>query len=437
MSEERSLMIQALQQGILPITSQCGADCLFCSHRYNPPRVRTYHIPARSLQEIQEDMDLVKHLKTITIGESITTIVEGEPLCHPQLAEILSVVRNHYKGALIKLTTNGVLLNTTWVERLHSLAPIELTISLNSVSPKGRDLLGLPQAPELVPLLPSLSEHFPWHGSVVAMPHIVGREEFAHTLETLCVANARTVRVFYPGLTGLAPKELELTLESRQWVMSYVHDIQKRFNTPIILEPTTLDNLAAVVEGSIEGSAARISGINGGEVILVVNGEVPRSRVHAFNLVEAQANPVVKYRRGLFEHSTTLQKERGHKSGLVMHYDLSPLEIDELLQAVEEAALINKRVLVMTSALGYGVIAEVLRHTSAKVEKVESRFFGGNIAAAGLLTVEDFAHVLDRHRRVEGWLVVLPHKAFDMRGRDLTGRSYLSLQDYGCRVVLV
>ena len=157
----------------------------------------------------------------------------------------------------------------------------------------------------------------------------------------------------------------------------------------------------------------------------------------SFNLIENAENPQVQYKRGVRELLVTMAKTKGEKSGMVMQYDMSPLEMDDLHTTVEEAVLLKKKVLVLTSALGLGVVRQVLQGTPARVEKVESRFFGGNIATAGLLTVEDFAHALERELRMDGALVILPHKAFDMRGRDLTGHSYLTLQDYGCRVVLV
>lgn len=430
-------MIQALQQGILPITSKCNVKCLFCSHRFNPPGVKTYNVAARSISEIREDMTLVKRLNTITIGESVTTLIEGEPLCHPEFLAIMYLVRDHYPQALIRLTTNGVLLTDSILQELKGLGPVELTLSVNSVTTKGRAALGLAEADTLLSLLPRLADYVPWHGSVVAMSHHVGIEDIAQTLEVLCLAGACTVRVFVPGFTRLAPAELVPSPESIMQVRNLVQVMQARLITPITLEPDYINDLLPEVQGSIADSPARAAGFVGGEVVQSVNGERPRSRVHAFNLMESAENPAVRYKRGLSEVVVTVVKGKGEKSGLVMQYDMSPLEMDDLLSTIEEAALLKKKVFVLASVLGQAIVRQVLRGTDARVEKVESRFFGGNIATAGLLTVEDFAHVLEREHRLDGALVVLPHKAFDMRGRDLTGKSYLTLQDFGCRVVLV
>lgn len=37
---EQLLSKSVSQHNILPLTSKCGVSRLFCSHRYNPPKVR-------------------------------------------------------------------------------------------------------------------------------------------------------------------------------------------------------------------------------------------------------------------------------------------------------------------------------------------------------------------------------------------------------------
>ena len=61
--------------------------------------------------------------------------------------------------------------------------------------------------------------------------------------------------------------------------------------------------------------------------------------------------------------------------------------------------------------------------------------------AAGLLTVSDFAGALRDWYKGYAWhpdLILLPGLAFDLRGRDLSGRSYLDLaEEFGCIVVTI
>ena len=97
------------------------------------------------------------------------------------------------------------------------------------------------------------------------------------------------------------------------------------------------------------------------------------------------------------------------------------------------------RVLVLTSAWGLPWLQSALPEWErvcgdVHLEAVPNRFFGGSIAAAGLLTTLDFAaavkNIRDRAPFGRGQdydLLLLPGIAFDSRGRDLLGRSYTRL----------
>lgn len=382
-------------------------------------------------------MNLVKELPSVVIGESVTTLIEGEPLCHPQLLDIVQRVRARFPSTVIKLTTNGVLLTRELIAELAGLKPIELTLSLNSTTPAGRRLLGLPESSGLLQLLPRLGDSIPWHGSMVAMPRMVGEDDLRETMEVMCSCSAGTVRVFIPGFTRLAPPELLPTLADVESIKRIAQAVQYRYGTPVVVEPEPVADLDPYIQGTISGSPARQAGLMGGELITAVNGVKPQSRVHAFNMIENTENPLVKVKVASMERNIVITKVKGIKSGLVMQYDIAPLEIQDLRGSIEEAELLKKRVVVLTSALGMGMVSTVLRETTAQVARVDSRFFGGNIATAGLLTVQDFAYALEKERRLRGALVILPNRAFDIRGRDLALQSYMDLQDFGCRVVLV
>jgi hypothetical protein len=61
---------------------------------------------------------------------------------------------------------------------------------------------------------------------------------------------------------------------------------------------------------------------------------------------------------------------------------------------------------------------------------VDNLFFGGSIAAAGLLTVTDFVAAAESLRIESGRdVLIVPAVAFDVRGKDLTGRSCLELEE--------
>ncbi|MFO7819200.1 MAG: hypothetical protein R6V17_03080 [Halanaerobacter sp.] len=78
-SEEQLAVISAQQDNILPITSVCNLDCKFCSHKGNPPEVKTFASGHRPLKEIRSLIDFLSADRKIIIGESATKIEEGEP----------------------------------------------------------------------------------------------------------------------------------------------------------------------------------------------------------------------------------------------------------------------------------------------------------------------------------------------------------------------
>ncbi|TLM91262.1 MAG: DUF512 domain-containing protein [Actinobacteria bacterium] len=129
-----------------------------------------------------------------------------------------------------------------------------------------------------------------------------------------------------------------------------------------------------------------------------------------------------------------------------MDYDIDPGLPAAIGRVVDSSR--SASALLMTSLLAEGIIGCIRPHipTTARLEimPVPSRYFGGNIMAAGLLTVEDFAAAWTERTGVTGAtkenrtdLVLLPAAAFDARGWDLTGRSYQELADItGTKVMI-
>lgn len=57
----------------------------------------------------------------------------GEPLLHPDFFGIIATIRKFNSIWPICFTTNGVLLNSTWAERLGTTANLQVTVSLDSL----------------------------------------------------------------------------------------------------------------------------------------------------------------------------------------------------------------------------------------------------------------------------------------------------------------
>jgi hypothetical protein len=116
-----------------------------------------------------------------------------------------------------------------------------------------------------------------------------------------------------------------------------------------------------------------------------------------------------------------------------MNYDLDREMVGRVAGVIRHHRA--KRVLVLTSAWGLPWLQLVLPEWERAcggihLEAVPNRFFGGSIAAAGLLTTLDFAVAIKNTRNRAGQdydLLLLPGVAFDSRGRDLLGRPYTHL----------
>lgn len=439
-SAESSILEDVVDRNILPLTSTCNTRCIFCSHRFNPPGVKVYRIPPRSPAAVKNIFPYIDPARPVVIGESVTRIIEGEPFTHPDIAGILSLLRSAFPRTPVIITTNGILLNEDMARLLSSLGNITITLSLNCIDNFHREyILGDTMTGSAVNSVKLLKKYrIPFHGSVVAMPHLTGWGELENTISYLAGNEAETVRVFEPGFSGLAPPELQFNYSLRVELESFIALLRRTINVPITLEPPFIHRLQAEVAGVIAGSPAAGAGLRAGDVIMAVNGSRVNTRVQAFTRVLKAANPEVVVKRGdNAPHITVcINKGRGERSGLVMDYDLDPALINDISMVTRRCRA--QRVLLLTSRLAGPVLRLGLERfwkESADVETlvVENKFFGGSIRAAGLLTAGDMVDSLNKYLAARPHskpdLILLPGLAFDRAGRDLTGVPYTILEE--------
>jgi len=438
--------LTTIDGNILPITSKCNTRCIFCSHRFNPSGVKVYRIPPRSIVDIRNALPFIDPFRPIVIGESATRIIEGEPLTHPHLTEILKLLRASFPHTPVSLTTNGILLEQALVELLSRLGNITVNLSLNCIGAAARcRLLGDLDARRAVSSVKLLeASGIPFNGSIVAMPHITGWDELEQTVLYLAEHGAETIRIFEPGFSRLAPPELQFSQSLRAELISYIEKWRERTNTPITCEPPHLNGLEAVVAGVLADSPARAAGLQRGDVIKAVNGREVGSRVEAFRLVLKAADPVVTVRRENGPpRELLIRKKRHERSGLVMDYDLDPGLVEDMASVARRRRARN--ILVLTSQLAAPLLAQGVarfwrENAVVKVLPVTNAFFGGSIRSAGLLTVSDMSEGLRQYLALTSAdrpdLVLLPGLAFDRKGYDLTGVHYNSLvAEHGIPVV--
>ena len=433
-----ALLYQAQKEGVLPITSECGMRCAFCSNRWNPPSCEVYVIGRRSLHDIKESIPWLQAAPgPIVIGESVTRINEGEPLTHPDFAEIVRTVRNAYPGRSIRVTTNGTLLTPSIIDLLGDL-DVELIVSLNSIG-KRQELMGDLDPDRTLGNVRRLRGRVRFEGSIVALPFLVGEEDIRDTAEFLRDSGASTIRLLLPGFSGRHPLRRLMPRNTWQQVRELGTELSRRLRIPVLADPPGLQDARPVVEHVMKGTAAWEAGILQGDLVVKVGGRETFSRKDAFMECRARENPAITVERDGAEIGLTLRKAKMESPGFVMYEDLDR----EAYLAWERSSQVRKGkdVLILTSRLAKPIIESVLerRGLTARVVGVTSRFFGGNIQAGGLLVVRDFLAayrkaIADGFEPVE---VTLPKAAFDPWGRDLEGVHYRVIEEKTGRPVML
>jgi len=432
------ILRSASLDNILPVTSECGMGCVFCSHHQNPSKTQTFRIPPRSLAQIEECLSLMTPSLPVVIGESVTRIIEGEPFSHPLILEILHLIRTRFPTTPIQITTNGSRLDRDMLKALAALSGIVLNLSLNSASPIGRTILmkGSTGDSALKGLSLLRAYGIDFHGSVVAMPHIVGWSDLRETIEQLSHWGAQTIRVFLPGFTRLAAEELRFEPELHRELGRFIENLRRDIATPLTCEPPVLDDLTPRIAGVLQGSPAERAGVAAGDLISSVDGTPMQTRVQAFKAVYQARSPRLELIRDELPIHVQVDKNNREPSGLVMDYDLALGLWTNICR--KAAGLHRAKTLLMTGEFAAPLLRMALdKFGSGKgeIEIVETinRFFGGSIKAAGLLTVSDFSRAvkdyLIKNNGIPPGMLLLPAIAFDHQGRDLAGRSYAELAD--------
>ncbi|VBB05828.1 radical sam [Lucifera butyrica] len=433
------LYYSAAESNILSITSVCNVACAFCSHRQNPPTVRTYRIAPLTLEEVSRLAEYLDAAKKIVIGEAVTSIEEGEPFTHPDILAVLHFLRRQFPDTVIQITTNGTLLTPLMIAELAAVGGIELNLSLNSATMAGRTCLMRDQNAAVAIQAPErlYRQRISYHGSIVGMPHLVGWKDLEDTCFYLDQLGGASVRLFVPGFTQYAPAgqqypaalESELKIAAAHW--------NAKMTVPLTVEPHVPDNVQAVVEGVLPGSPAFGSGIKKGDCIITINGRPARSRVDAFQQLSGTGTADVVIKRQGHTLTIPFQGERKARPGIVMYHDIDWELVEKLQHLIRQKQA--EYPAVMVSVLAYPLWKSILGEVSPSfcVYKVPSLFFGGSIRAAGLLTVQDYQAVLDDITAAGHDFIVLPRISFDGRGQDVTGRSYLDLKYQAAEIFIL
>jgi len=432
---DRFILDSAVEANILPLTSRCDCRCVFCSHKNNPPGITTVSIGVRSMRDITRTLAFLDPQRVITIGESATPIVEGEPFTHPEFGEILMLVRRVFPETPLEITTNGRALTKETVSVLEQTGNVRLNVSLNSASPRGRALLMGDTAEESGRTLAGMgllaASTIRFAGGLVAMPNLVGWDDVRDTVMFLAEKGAAAARVVMPAFSSRADPDVfpdpdRIYAELREFVgrLAPVSDC------PVLIEPSCVSDLNPVVSGVLKGSPAWVAGVRRDDVFVTINGLKPRCRVEAWNTLLLPGEVVAEVWRDDTTSTLRWTNRREGDSGITMEYDFDPARAERVRDAVLSCP---GRSVLLTSELGHTAVCRVLELMELGVDRAQpvmiaNRTFGGTIRAAGLLTIDDYLEGYNAWRDRPGPLpepgappaqVIVPVESFDSRGFDL------------------
>jgi MoaA/NifB/PqqE/SkfB family radical SAM enzyme len=147
------LFKKAPQEAALIITRRCNQSCGYCTEydNYSPP------VP---LPVLKERIDAIHRLNVVN-----TSLLGGEPLMHPDLAEIVAYSNRKNQ---VSVTTNGFLITQPLIEKLNDAGLSNLEISIDGFAV---DRTGYIQKTlkTLMPKLELLKKHatFDVHANIV------------------------------------------------------------------------------------------------------------------------------------------------------------------------------------------------------------------------------------------------------------------------------
>ncbi len=104
----------------IQLVNSCNLTCKGCISLSDFPRKGYY-----TTKQLQLDLE---NWSKVLVPE-VVTLFGGEPLIHPELFECIKIIRTHWPNCVIRLITNGLLLDRYKVDDWYSISNFEMQIS--------------------------------------------------------------------------------------------------------------------------------------------------------------------------------------------------------------------------------------------------------------------------------------------------------------------
>ncbi len=456
------------------LATRCGCRCSFCYLKGNPPFVALEQPKRTAEEEYEEACTRLKYFSPQRNQALFPTL--GSPyeiFFHPYALNLLIALRKKTDRPL-RISTNGNALTAEFIQKLSSLKPIYLYLSLNSSSSgRRRMIMGGEQSETAIRALPLLKNSgIPYAAVIVAWPFPSIEDMLADLRETVAYADTHDVHlveVSLPGYSQYFSKTPLFDLD-KVWssIVAATRSLRRQIRCPLLVKPSlyeeTLEekvlNLPSIV-GIVKNSPAAICGLKPGDLIISIGGLKISSRPQARDILHL-------YHQNRFS-SVLMSLER---NGKIIEAELFPERFDYpytqqtdhhlgiiflgagfrpgALEALKSLVSAHraKQILFLSSRLVKPIFEQLLKKSflfgdvQIDVKIPKNRFFGGNIFMGDLLVVQDFIDAIRDHleRNPPPDLVIIPSSAFSLGDwrRDLAGRVYLDIERaVGIPVVLL
>ena len=449
------------------IATRCNCNCVFCYNKGSSPDLALVS-PLRSAgEELREVHTRLKYFfpeRKRNLFTSLGTCFEA--FIHPHFRDVLEEIRRRTKR-VIRMSTNGTTLTEEMVAYLSRFNPLHLDIALHSSSATRRRALMGDRTPEIaIKSLPLLKKAgIVYDIVIVPWPDGSPEEMLDDMEETIAYANESDVRLVQISLPGYSRyfSEEKLFDHDSLWgaITKRVREIRHKREAPIVVRPALYEedlyyeekNLPEVI-GTVKGSPAFYGGLQRGDILLRIGGNIIHNRPQARDLLsivqrmDIESIPLQVLRNGLnLELPLDLNRVSypyareidTHLGIIFLGTGLRTSYLASLREIIERKGA--KNILLLSSPLVKPLLEEVMRELplfqgrdiNIEIGVPASRFWGGNICLGDLLVVQDYIDYIKEYmnsREVKPDLVVIPSSPFNLSGwgRDLTGRVYRDIE---------